>query len=106
MQGYDANRDHEYTQQMPFDFGRDSRERCVEGIRGYLAQQICALDWPVTLRELIKDCVSGSPGSTQHFLDGTQVLHAAKDIVVCDADGKVRRSAKHTGLAMWLSLRG
>lgn len=95
MQGYDANRDYAYTQQNPFDFGPDSREQCVEGIREHLGRQIYTLNQPTTLRELIEGCVSRSPGSTQHFLEAARVLHVSKDVVICDASGKVRRPSRH-----------
>ncbi|MCL2160538.1 MAG: three-Cys-motif partner protein TcmP [Betaproteobacteria bacterium] len=98
MQGYDANRDQEYTQQTPFDFGSDSKERCVEGIREYFGQQIYALNKPIPLRELIESCVSRSPGSIQHFLNAARILHVSQDIVICDACGNVRRPSKHYSL--------
>ncbi|WP_018605551.1 three-Cys-motif partner protein TcmP [Uliginosibacterium gangwonense] len=95
MQGYDANRDQDYTQQSPFDFGPGSRELCVDGIREFMGRQIYAHDKPVTLRELIEGCVSRSPGSTQHFLEAAHVLHTSQDIVVCDASGCIRRPSKN-----------
>jgi three-Cys-motif partner protein len=98
MQGYDANHDYEYTHQNPFDFGQDSRERCVEGIREHLGQQIYSRDQPTTLRELIEGCVSRSPGSTQHFVEAARVLHVSNDVVICDASGNVRRPCKHYNL--------
>lgn len=98
MQGYDANHDQDYTQQQPFDFGADSRDLCVDGIREHFGQQIFDLKKPIKLKELVEGCVSQSPGSTQHFLDATRILHCSKDIVVCDASGKVRRPSKHYSL--------
>lgn len=94
MQGYDANHDYEYTQQNTFDFGQDARQRCIEGIREYLGQEIYRLDRPTTLKELIECCASRSPGSTQHFLEAARELHVSSDIVICDANGNVRRPSK------------
>lgn len=98
MQGYDANQDGNYTQQNPFDFGPDARQRCVEGIREHFGQLIASLDKPVPLGNLIYDCASRSPGSTQHFIEAAGVLHHSHDIVICSADGRVRRPSKRYGL--------
>lgn len=47
MQGYDANNDDRYTQQNPFDFGPDSRQRCIEGIHEHLGRVITDLQQPI-----------------------------------------------------------
>ena len=62
MQGYDANKDDRYTQQSPFDFGPDSRQRCIEGIHEHLGQIVTALNQPITIRDLVYQSASRSPG--------------------------------------------
>lgn len=98
MQGYDANKDDRYTQQSPFDFGPDSRQRCIEGIHEHLGQVVTTLNQPITIRDLVYQSASRSPGSTQHYLEALKVLHHSKDIVVCGADGHVRRPSKNYSL--------
>jgi three-Cys-motif partner protein len=99
MQGYDANNDDRYTQQSPFDFGPDSRQRCIEGIHEHLGQIVTTLNQPITIRELVHQSASRSPGSTQHYIEALKVLHQSQDIVVCNADGRVRRPAKNYSLS-------
>ncbi|MDE2598434.1 MAG: three-Cys-motif partner protein TcmP [Rhodocyclaceae bacterium] len=99
MQGYDANKDDCYTQQSPFDFGPDSRQRCIEGIHEHLGQVVTGLGQPITVRELVYQSASRSPGSTQHYLEALKVLHQSQDIIVCNADGRLRRPAKNYNLS-------
>lgn len=94
MQGYDPKCDEEYTGQESFDFGESSREACVNGIQEHFGQQIFAHNGPVRLRDLIERCAANSPGSTQHFMGGLSHLHRSGDVIVCSADGKMRRPSK------------
>ena len=49
--------------------------------------------------DLVYQSASRSPGSTQHYLEALKVLHHSQDIVVCGADGRVRRPAKNYSLS-------
>lgn len=95
IQGYDANKDNDYTGQNPFDFGNDSKVACVDGIREHLGQTIYSMQVPKTLGELISSCISNSPGTTRHFIEAASMLHRSKDIIVVSNDGRKRRPSKN-----------
>jgi len=94
MQGYDANQDPEYTGQGGFDFGESSRKACVEGIHEHLGRVIYDLDRPTTLRSLIENLATQSPGSTPHFLDAAGCLHRSKDVVITNQHGRILNPSK------------
>lgn len=94
MQGYDANRDHEYTGQETFDFGESSREACVNGIHEHFGRVIYDQSGPVRLRDLVERYAAQSPGSTQHFIQAARNLHGSRDVIICAPDGRPLRPAK------------
>lgn len=94
MQGYDANRDHEYTGQDTFDFGESSREACVNGIHEHFGRVIFEQSGPVRLRDLVERFAAQSPGSTQHFIQAARNLHGSRDVVICAPDGRLLKPAK------------
>ncbi|MBS0474286.1 MAG: three-Cys-motif partner protein TcmP [Proteobacteria bacterium] len=94
MQGYDANRDHEYTGQETFDFGDTSREACVNGIHEHFGRVIFEQPGPVRLRDLVERYAAQSPGSTQHFIQAAGNLHRSQDVIICSPDGRTLRPSK------------
>lgn len=92
--GYNANKDSEYTGQETFEFGEQSKEACIDGVREHFGRQIFSLNKPVRVGELFQGCVSKSTAAETHLLDATRQLHSSKDIVIVSKDGTVRRPSK------------
>lgn len=89
--GYNANKDSDYTGQATIEFGEQSKDACIDGIREHFGKQIFLLNKPIPVGELFQGCVSKSIAAETHLLAATKQLHTSKNIVIVSKDGTVRR---------------
>lgn len=92
--GYNANRDSDYTGQETFEFGEQSKDACIDGVREHFGKQIFLLNKPIRVGELFQGVVSESTAAETHLLEATRQLHTSKDIVIVSKDGTLRRTSK------------
>ncbi len=94
VMGYNANKDKDYTGQNTFEFGDQSKEACINGVREHFGERIYALDKPVQVRDLYQGCVSESTAAESHLQEATRQLHASREIIVVSKDGTIRHPSK------------
>lgn len=92
--GYNTNKDSNYTGQKTFEFGEQSKDACIDGVREHFGKQIFLLNKPICVGALFQGCVSESTAAEAHLLEATRQLHASKDIVIVSSNGSVRRPSK------------
>lgn len=96
--GYDANEDSDYTGQAPFEFGENSKDACIDGVREHFGETIFQLDKPTRLLDLFQNCVTNSTAAEKHLMTAAGQLHASKDVVIVSKDGTIRRVNKSYSL--------
>jgi len=97
--GYNANKDSEYTGQETFEFGEQSKDACIDGVREHFGQTIFQLDKPTRLADLFQSCVTNSTAAENHLMEAARQLHTSKSIIIVSKDGTVRRTNKTYSLS-------
>lgn len=94
--GYDANQDGEYSGQrgFDFDFGKESKIVCVNGVADFFGKTIFEDDRPVRVGDIFSRFVSNSTAAEIHMMEATRQLHQSKDIIVVTKDGRVRQPSQ------------
>lgn len=97
--GYNANKDSAYTGQSTIEFGEQSKDACIDGVREHFGQTIFQLNKPIRLVDLFQSCVTNSTAAETHLMEAARQIHAAKNIIIVSKDGTVRRNNKTYSLS-------